>query len=70
MVVPVFIPITGYKSYEIIIEEPIAMEKNPNPQLELKINLSKIVKVFEKYIALYSTQWFTFMPFWEKDKEG
>lgn len=70
IIVPVFIPITGYKSYVIIIERPIAMEKDPNPELELKINLSKIVKVFEKYIALYSTQWFTFMPFWDKDKEG
>jgi len=64
LILPVFIPITGYKSYEIIVSEPISVE----PSLELKENLSKIIKVFEIYIKRYSTQWFTFMPFWVEDR--
>lgn len=70
LVLPVFMPITGFKSYEIIIEEPIAMEKTSDPEIELKTNLNKIIKILEKYISRYKTQWYTFMPFWEQDKKG
>ncbi len=67
IILPVFIPIKGYKSYEIIIEQPIAMEKNMDPEIELKTNLNKIIKILEKYIGQYPTQWYTFMPFWIDD---
>lgn len=69
LVLPVFMPITGLKSYEIIIEEPIEMEKNTDPEAELKTNLNRIITILEKYIRRYKTQWYTFMPFWEQDKK-
>jgi lauroyl/myristoyl acyltransferase len=64
-VVPIFIPLKGYKSYEIIIEEPLVME----PDKRVEYNLSKLVAVFERQIGKYRTQWYMFMPFWEKDQE-
>ena len=69
IVLPVFIPITGYKSYAIVVEEPIYMETGEGVTNELKTNLQKIIKILEKYISRYPTQWFTFMPFWEEDKK-
>jgi lauroyl/myristoyl acyltransferase len=64
-VVPIFIPLKGYKTYEIIIEEPLFME----PDRTVEYNLSKLLAVFERQIGRYRTQWYMFMPFWEKDQE-
>ncbi len=69
IVLPIFIPITGHKAYTIIIEEPVIMDRSSSASDELKTNLHKIIKILEKYISAYPTQWFTFMPFWEEDKE-
>ena len=69
LVVPIFIPITGYKSYAILVEDPIRMESGEGVTDELKTNLQKITRILEKYISRYPTQWFTFMPFWEDDKK-
>lgn len=70
IVLPVFMPITGFKSYEIIMEKPVIMEKTDDPDADLKTNLEKIIKILEKYIGLYPTQWYTFMLFWEEDRKG
>lgn len=70
IILPVFMPITGFKSYDIIMETPIIMERMSDPAKELETNLNKVIKILEKYISLYPTQWYTFMPFWEEDKEG
>jgi lauroyl/myristoyl acyltransferase len=64
-VVPIFIPLKGYKTYEIIIEEPLVME----PDKQVEYNLSKLLAVFERQIGKYRTQWYMFMPFWEKDQK-
>jgi lauroyl/myristoyl acyltransferase len=64
-VVPIFFPLKGYKTYEIIIEEPLVME----PDKPVAHNLSKLLAVFERQIGKYKTQWYMFMPFWEKDQE-
>jgi len=69
IVLPIFIPITGYKSYTIIVEEPVVMDRSGGSSDELKTNLHKITTILEKYISAYPTQWFTFMPFWEEDKK-
>ena len=68
IILPIFIPITGYRAYTIIIEEPIFMDHSSSPD-ELRTNLQKIITILENYIRAYPTQWFTFMPFWEEDKK-
>ncbi len=69
IMLPVFIPITGYKSYEIIVEAPVYMETGEGLTDEVETNLQKIITILEKYVSRYPTQWFTFMPFWEEDKK-
>ncbi len=69
IVLPVFMPIAGYKAYEIIIDRPIAMERMNGAAEELGTNLAKIVEVFERRIGRYPTQWFTFIPFWTQRRE-
>ncbi len=64
IVLPVFVPLAGYKSYKIIVEKPVIAKEYADKEKELKMNLDEIIYVFEKYIKEYSTQWFTFMPFW------
>jgi len=68
LILPAFVPITGYKSYRIIVEEPLIMERLDRASDELKTNLYKITKILEKNIGRYPAQWFTFMPFWDEDK--
>ena len=69
IILPVFMPIAGFKAYDIIMERPIVMERMDDPAEELETNLGKIIKIFEQYIGRYPTQWYTFMPFWQDDKE-
>jgi lauroyl/myristoyl acyltransferase len=64
-VVPIFIPLKGYKTYEIIIEEPLIMDSDRR----VEHNLLKLLDVFERQIGKYRTQWYMFMPFWEEDQE-
>lgn len=65
LILPVFIPIIGYKAYDIRIEKPVAMVTEGEEPL--KTNLEKIIKIIERFVRRYPTQWFTFMPFWEKE---
>jgi phosphatidylinositol dimannoside acyltransferase len=60
-VVPIFIPMKGYKAYEIIIEAPLEMAA----QERTEQSLARLVSVFERYIGRYRTQWYTFRSFWE-----
>ncbi|MBI5583312.1 MAG: lysophospholipid acyltransferase family protein [Deltaproteobacteria bacterium] len=61
--VPIFIPMKGYKSYEIIIEAPLEMAA----QDRTEDNLARVVSVLERHIGKYRTQWYTFRSFWEAD---
>ena len=65
-VVPIFIPMKGYKAYEIIIEAPLEMD----PDRRIEDNLSRVISVFERHIGRYRTQWYTFRPFWDEDNKG
>jgi lauroyl/myristoyl acyltransferase len=64
-VVPIFIPLKGYKNYEIIIGEPLIME----PDQRVEENLARLLTVFERQIGRFKTQWYMFMPFWDIDRE-
>jgi hypothetical protein len=40
-----------------------------DPDKRVEENLAKLLTVFERQIGRYKTQWYMFMPFWEKDQE-
>lgn len=62
-ILPVFIVRGRNRVYKIILENPILMEDS------LDKNISKILPIFESYIKRYPEQWYTFMPFWDEDRE-
>jgi lauroyl/myristoyl acyltransferase len=69
LIVPTFMVMEGYNTYTIYIEKPIEIKVYSGRDDTLKNNLKEIIIVFEKYIRRYPDQWYTFMPFWAKDKE-
>jgi KDO2-lipid IV(A) lauroyltransferase len=69
IIVPTFMVMEGYNTYNIYIEKPIEIKVYSGREDTLKNNFKEIIGVFEKYIRQYPDQWYTFMPFWAKDKE-
>ena len=69
VILPAFVIIEGYNIYNIYIEKPISIKVYSNRAETLGRNLSDIIPIFEKYIRKYPDQWYTFMPFWLKDKK-
>jgi lauroyl/myristoyl acyltransferase len=69
IIVPTFMVMEGYNTYNIYIEKPVEIKVYSGRQDTVKNNLKTIISVFEKYIRRYPDQWYTFMPFWAKDKE-
>jgi len=51
-------------TYTIILEKPIEYEPTGQPETDLKTVISSYLKVFEKYIRRYPSQWFMFTDFW------
>jgi KDO2-lipid IV(A) lauroyltransferase len=70
IILPTFMVMEGYKTYNIYVEKPIEIKVYSRREDTLKNNLKEIINVFEKYIKKYPDQWYTFMPFWSKDKES
>jgi len=51
-------------TYKIILEKPIEYEPTGRPEDNLKTVISSYLKVIEKYIRRYPSQWFMFTDFW------
>ena len=51
-------------TYTIIFEKPIEYKSTGRPETDLKIIISSYLKVLEKYIRRYPSQWFMFTDFW------
>jgi len=68
-VVPVFIVRGNGTDYRIVLEEPIIVSETPLGEDNLERNMSKALQVFEDYIRRFPEQWYTFMPFWDEDRE-
>lgn len=69
IILPAFMVMEGYNTYAIHVEKPLAVPVYSNTEETVRESLSEIIAIFEKYIKRYPDQWYTFMPFWLKDKE-
>lgn len=67
-VIPCFAIRRGMCRYDVIFSSPIIMESKGYKEEELKEDLMKWVKIVEKYVREYPTQWYRFEPFWEPEK--
>jgi KDO2-lipid IV(A) lauroyltransferase len=69
IILPVFMVMKGYNTYAITVEKPLVVKAYPATEETVRRNLDEIIGIFEKYIEKYPDQWYTFMPFWNKDKD-
>ena len=64
-ILPSFILLDKDARYRIIVEEPIYAVNTGDREQDIRENLEKVVKVFEKYIGQYYDQWYCFTRFWK-----
>jgi len=69
LILPSFMVMEGTNTYNIYVEKPLSVKVYSRREETIRQNLKEIIGVFEKYIKKYPDQWYTFMPFWQKDKE-
>ncbi len=70
LLLPTFMIMSGYNTYDIYVENPLEITVYSKRGETLERNLQALIKIFEKYIKRYPDQWYTFMPFWSKDKKN
>lgn len=67
-ILPVFCTMKGYNGYILSIEKPYNIQLCETRDETIRRALEDIVKIFQKYVLQYAEQWYTFMPFWEKNE--
>lgn len=67
-IIPAFAVMKRDGTYKATAGPIIDMEFSDNESDDIVTNLTKIVKVFEKHIKEYATQWYNFSPIWDQDK--
>lgn len=67
ILVPTFCLKLGKYEYQIVLEEPITIErvKREERRKVIKENLQKIAKLLEAYVKRYPFLWGNFYPFWD-----
>ena len=68
VIIPTFAARVGMCRYDVIFDTPIELESKGYKKEEIKKDLIKWIKVFEKFIRRYPSQWYRFEPFWEPEK--
>jgi lauroyl/myristoyl acyltransferase len=63
-VIPAFTVMTKDGTYKAVADSIIEMEFSNDKEKDIQVNLKKIVRIFEKYIQEYVTQWYNFSPIW------
>lgn len=64
-IIPAFIVLGPDGKYKGIADSIIDMEATGDNEKDLKLNLRKIVRIFEKYIREYIDQWYNFTYLWD-----
>jgi KDO2-lipid IV(A) lauroyltransferase len=67
-VIPAFAIRVGMCRYHVIFDDPIQLESKGYQEEDMRKDMEKWVKVLEKYVRKYPTQWYRFEPFWEPEK--
>jgi len=64
-IIPAFIVLGPDGKYKAIADSIVDMEFNGDKETDIRINLKKIVRIFEKYIREYADQWYNFTYLWD-----
>jgi len=64
-VIPAFIVLGPDGKYKGIADSIVDMEFSGDKEKDIRVNLKKIVRIFEKYIHEYPDQWYNFTDLWD-----
>jgi len=64
-IIPAFIVLGQDGKYKGIADSIVDMEFTGDREKDLRVNLGKIVRIFEKYIREYTDQWYNFTYLWD-----
>ena len=65
VVLPAFILRTPDGRYRAVIEEPLEVVRKGDRDAALRENMSRYVKILERYVRERPEQWYCFYPFWD-----
>jgi lauroyl/myristoyl acyltransferase len=51
--------------YRIVIEDALEISRGGNHEEDLRANVERFVRILERYVRRYPTQWYCFYPFWD-----
>lgn len=51
--------------YRVMIEEPLEISRGGTHEEDVRHNVERFVRLLERYVAKYPTQWYCFYPFWD-----
>jgi len=51
--------------YRIVIEDVLTIDRGGNHEADLRANVERFVRILERYVRRYPTQWYCFYPFWD-----
>jgi len=70
-IMPAFIVLGPDGKYKAIADSIVDMEFSGDREKDIRVNLEKIVRIFEKYIREYVDQWYNFTYLWDTpDSKG
>ena len=52
-------------TYRVLIEEPLEISRAGPHEEDVARNVERFVRILERYVARYPTQWYCFYPFWD-----
>jgi len=68
-VLPAFTVMQKGGSYKTAVGSIINMEFSDDRDIDVQVNLKRIVAVFEEYIREYPGQWYNFSPIWSRSAQ-
>ena len=70
-VIPAFIVLGPDGKYKAIADSIVDMEFSGDREADIRLNLKKVVRIFEKYVSEYADQWYNFTYLWDTpDSKG
>lgn len=65
VLLPSFVVREPDHGYRVIVEEPLEISRGGSHEEDVRRNVERFVRVLERYVAKYPTQWYCFYPFWD-----
>ncbi len=65
VLLPSFVVREPGDGYRVLVEEPLEISRGGVHEEDVRRNVERFVRILERYVAKYPTQWYCFYPFWD-----